>query len=107
LPGALIAAVGIFLPSFVFVAASSPLIPRLRKSMVAGAFLDGVIIASLALMASVTWSLGRDAVIDLPAALLVLVSVVLLFRFHLNSLWLVLGGALIGFLIYVARIQFT
>ncbi len=107
LPGALIATVGIFLPSFIFVAASSPFIPRLRKSIVAGAFLDGVIIASLALMASVTWSLGRDAVIDLPAALLVLVNAVLLFRFHLNSLWLVLGGALIGFLIYVARIQFT
>jgi chromate transporter len=104
LPGAVIATAGIFLPSFIFVAASSPLIPRLRKSAVAGAFLDGVIIASLALMASVTWSLGRDAVIDLPTALLVLGSAVLLVRFRLNSLWLVLGGALIGFLIYVARI---
>ena len=104
LPGALIATAGIFLPSFIFVAASSPLIPRLRKSAVAGAFLDGVIIASLALMASVTYSLGRDAVIDLPTALLVLGSAVLLVRFRLNSLWLVLGGALIGFLIYVAKI---
>jgi chromate transporter len=103
LPGALIATAGIFLPSFIFVAASSPLIPRLRKSAVAGAFLDGVIMASLALMASVTWSLGRDAVIDLPTALLVLGSVVLLVRFRLNSLWLVLGGALTGFLIYVTR----
>ena len=103
LPGALIATAGIFLPSFIFVAASSPLIPRLRKSAVAGAFLDGVIMASLALMASVTWSLGRDAVIDLPTTLLVLGSVVLLVRFRLNSLWLVLGGALIGFLVYVTR----
>ena len=106
LPGALIATAGIFLPSFIFVAASSPLIPRLRKSSVAGAFLDGVIMASLALMASVTWRLGRDAVIDLPTALLVLGSAVLLVRFRLNSLWLVLGGALIGFLIYVAKIWF-
>ena len=73
----------------------------------AGAFLDGVIIASLVLMASVTWSLGRDAVIDLPAALLVLVSGVLLVRFRLNSLWFVLGGALIGFLIYVTRLQYV
>ena len=105
LPGALIATAGIFLPSFIFVAVSSPLIPRLRKSAVAGAFLDGVIMASLALMASVTWSLGRDAVIDLPTALLVLGSTVLLVRFRLNSLWLVLGGALIGFLIYLVRLQ--
>ena len=104
LPGALIATAGIFLPSFIFVAASSPLIPRLRKSAVAGAFLDGVIVASLSLMASVTWSLGRDAITDLPTALLVSGSAVLLVRFRLNSLWLVLGGALIGFLIYVARV---
>ena len=106
LPGALIATAGIFLPSFIFVAASSPLIPRLRKSAVAGAFLDGVIIASLALMASVTYRLGRDAVIDLPTALLALGSAVLLVRFRLNSLWLVLGGALIGFLVYVTKIGF-
>ena len=104
LPGALIATAGIFLPSFIFVGVSSPLIPRLRKSAVAGAFLDGVIIASLTLMASVTYSLGRDAVIDLPTALLVLGSAVLLVRFRLNSLWLVLGGALIGFLVYVTKI---
>ena len=70
----------------------------------AGAFLDGVIVASLALMASVTYSLGRDGVIDLPTALLALGSAVLLVRFRLNSLWLVLGGALIGFLVYVTKI---
>ncbi|MGB7575868.1 MAG: chromate efflux transporter [Thermodesulfobacteriota bacterium] len=104
LPGALIATAGIFLPSFIFVGVSSPLIPRLRKSAVAGAFLDGVIIASLTLMASVTYSLGRDAVIDLPTALLVLGSAVLLVRFRLNSLWLVLGGALIGFVVCVTKI---
>ena len=103
LPGALIATAGIFLPSFIFVAASSPLLPRLRKSAVTGAFLDGVIIASLALMASVTYSIGRDAVSDLPTALLALGSAILLVRFRLNSLWLVLCGALIGFLIYGAR----
>jgi chromate transporter len=54
-------------------------------------------------MASVTYSLGRDAVIDLPTALLALGSAVLLVRFRLNSLWLVLGGSLAGFLIYVTR----
>ena len=103
LPGALIATVGIFLPSFILVAASAPLLPRLRKSALAGAFLDGVIIASLALMASVTYSLGRDAIIDLPTVLLALGSAVLLVRFHLNSLWLVIGGGLIGFLNYMMR----
>jgi len=102
-PGALIATAGIFLPSFILVAGSSPLIPRFRSSAVAGAFLDGVIVASLALMAVVTWRLGRDAVIDLPTTLLALGSAVLLIRFRLNSLWLVLGGAFIGLLVYALK----
>ena len=63
-----------------------------------------MIIASLALMASVTWSLGRDAILDLLTELLVLGSAVLLVCFRVNSLWLMLGRALMGFLIYVARI---
>jgi len=104
LPGALIATAGIFLPSFVFVAVSSPLIPRLRKSAVAGAFLDGVIVASLALMTVVTWRLGRDAIIDLPTALATIASAVLLMRFRLNSLWLVLGGAIIGLMVHLTGI---
>jgi chromate transporter len=98
LPGAVVATVGIFLPSFVFVALSGPLIPRLRKSLVAGAFLDGVNVASLALMAVVTWYLGRAAILDYPTTLLAVVSAILLIRFGVNSLWLILGGALIGVL---------
>ena len=104
LPGALIATAGIFLPSFILVAVSSPLIPRLRQSAVAGASLDGVILASLSLMAVVTWHLVREAVIDLSSALLALGSAILLIRFRLNSLWLVLGGALIGLWVHFTGI---
>jgi chromate transporter len=103
-PGALIATAGIFLPSFIFVAIGSFIIPLFRKSIIAGAFLDGVIVASLALMAVVTWSLARSAVIDLPTALLAIGGAVVLIRFHLNSLWLVLGGALIGLLVHMTSI---
>jgi len=102
-PGALLATAGIFLPSFILVALFGPLIPRLRQSDVAGAFLDGVIVASLALMVVVTWHLGHEAIIDLATALLAMVSVVMLMRFRLNSLWLVLGGAIIGVLVHMAR----
>ncbi len=101
MPGALIATAGIFLPSFILVAVINPLIPRLRQSVVAGAFLDGVIVSSLALMAVVTWHLGRDAIIDLPTLVLVIVSAVLLMRYRWNSLWLVLGGGAIGILVHV------
>jgi chromate transporter len=96
--GAAVATVGIFLPAFVFVALSVPLLPRLRNSAVAGAFLDGVNSASLALMAVVTWQLAWAAVVDVPAALLAVVSAVLLFRYRVNATWLVLGGAVVGLL---------
>jgi chromate transporter len=96
--GAVIATVGIFAPAFVFVALSGPLVPRLRKSQTAGAFLDGVNIASLALMAVVTWQLGRAALVDVWTVGLAALSAVVLLRWRLNSAWLVLGGAIAGLL---------
>jgi chromate transporter len=101
-PGATLATVGIFLPAFVFVAASGPLIPRLRRSATAGAFLDGVNIASLALMATVTWSLSRTAVVDPLTIALLVASAIALFRFRVSSVWLVLAGAVVGTLAHRA-----
>lgn len=98
--GAIVGTVGIFLPAFFFVAVSGPLVPRIRKSATAAAILDGVIVASLALMAVVTWRLGRAAIIDLPTVVLFVVSVVLLVRFRLNSALLVLGGAVFGLIVF-------
>jgi chromate transporter len=102
-PGALLATFGIFLPSFVLVAASSPLIPRLRRSRWAAGFLDGVNVASLGLMASVTWYLGRAALVDGVAVGIALIAAVLVFRLRLNSAWLVLGGALVGIVTHLIR----
>lgn len=99
LPGAALATIGIFLPSFIFVAAVNPLIPILRRSPWMGGFLDGVNVAALGLMAAVLWELGRTAVVDWLTALLAIIAAVLLFRFKLNSAWLVLGGGLIALLI--------
>ena len=91
-PGAVLATVGIFLPAFVFVAASAPLIPRMRRSPVAGALLDGVNVGSLAAMAIVCWELGRSAIVDpLTAAIAALAAVLLLWR-KANAVWLVIGG---------------
>ena len=95
-PGAIVATVAIFLPSFVFVALSSPLIPRLRRSTWAGGFLDGANAASVALMALVTWQLGRAAIVDWVTAALALAAAGLLLATRLNSAWLVAGGALAG-----------
>jgi chromate transporter len=97
--GAVVATIGIFLPAFVFVAISGPLVPRIRKSLVAGAFLDGVNIGSLALMVVVTYELGRTALIDPITIGLAVLSAILLIRYRLNSAWLVLGGGIIGLLL--------
>jgi chromate transporter len=94
--GAVIATIGIFLPAFLLVAASGPLLPRTRESKIAGAFLDGVIVASLALMAQVTWQFARASIIDIVTATLTVGSAIALLRFRLNSAWLVLIGALAG-----------
>src|SRR3989338_6907333 len=77
-PGALLATLALFLPSFVFVALSHPLLPRVRGSAWAGAFLDGVNVAALGLMAVVTWELGRAAIVDPLTAGLALGAAILL-----------------------------
>lgn len=94
--GAVTATVAIFLPAFILVAASGPLVPRIRKSTTAGAFLDGVNVASLALMAVVSWQLGRASINDLVTSLLAMASLVALLRWRVNSAWLVLFGAVVG-----------
>jgi len=95
-PGAVLATVGIFLPAFVFVAVSGPLIPRLRRSRVAGAALDGVNAASLGLMAVVTWQLGRASIVSVSSCVVALIAGVLLATRRVNAAWLVIGGALAG-----------
>ena len=101
--GALLATLGIFLPSFVFVAISNPLIPRIRNSPWVSSLLDGVNVASLGLMAAVSWQLGRASLTDPPTILIALASLALLIRFKINSTWLILGGALLGLLISALR----
>lgn len=95
-PGAILATLGIFLPSFVFVAVSQPLLPRIRASRWTAAILDGVNVAALGLMAGVAWELGRAAIVDAVTAVLAVASAVLLIRFKTSSVWLILGGGAVG-----------
>jgi len=94
--GAALATLGMFLPAFVFVAVTSGFLPKLRKSPFAAAFLDGVNAAAVALMAYVGLQFGRAALINIPAVILAVLSAVLVFRYKINSTWLVLGGAAAG-----------
>jgi chromate transporter len=94
--GAVVATVGIFLPAFVFVAISGPLVPRLRRSPAAGAVLDGVNVASLALMGVVSWQLARSALVDPLTVALALAALIALVHFRVRSSWLILAGAIFG-----------
>ena len=96
--GAAVATVAIFLPAFVLVAISGPIVPKIRRSAVASAVLDGVIVASLAFMGVVAWQLGREAIFNVPTAAIAAISALLLFRYKVNSAWLILGAACLGIL---------
>ncbi len=97
--GGILATIGIFLPAFVLVGLVNPYIGRLRSSTYISALLDGINVASWGLMAVVRWRLAVSAVIDLPTVLLAVISMFLVFRYKMNSAWLVLGGGIAGYLI--------
>ncbi|MGO8674146.1 MAG: chromate efflux transporter [Capsulimonadaceae bacterium] len=98
-PGAAAATFGIFLPAFVLVSVSRPLVDRMRQSPTVSAFLDGVNVASLGLMAEVTIELGRSSLIDIPTAAIAGLSLLALLRTRVNAAWLVLAGAAAGLLL--------
>lgn len=97
--GAFVATVGIFLPSFVFVGLLTRITDRLRSSPWSAVMLDGLNAAALALMAGVTWQLGREAVVDAWTVAIALVTLVGLWRTDLNSVWFIAGGAAAGLLL--------
>lgn len=94
--GAIAGTIGIFLPAFLLVWIVNPWIPKLRQSPWVGSLLDGVNAASLGLMAAVTYTLGRAALVDRLTILLALLSTIIIFRFKINSAWLVLAGGVVG-----------
>ncbi len=98
--GALLATAGIFLPSFIFVAALNPLIPKLRKSGIMAAFLDAVNISSVAIIIAVAIAMGRDTLTDWKSVIIMLCSISALIIFkRLNSAFIVVGGAGLGYLL--------
>ncbi|MEZ6036768.1 MAG: chromate efflux transporter [Planctomycetota bacterium] len=101
--GALASTVGIFLPAFVFVALLGPLVPRLRRRPMFAALLDGVTVASLALMAAVTLELARSTVVDATTVGVLLAAWIVLTSSRIGPTWLIVGGAAIGWLLHDPR----
>ena len=102
-PGAAVATIGIFLPSFLFVALLARIMPHLRKSPWTAAFLDGINVTALALMAGVLWQIGRAAIVDIPTAIIAIAAAFLLFRLKINSAWLVAAGGVLGLAIFYVQ----
>ncbi len=99
-PGAIAATIGIFLPSFLFVALLNPLIPALRKSKIMSAFLDTVNIVSIAIILSVIVEIGRETLIDWRSITIAVISLIVTFYFKkLNTAFIIFGGAVLGYLL--------
>ena len=98
-PGAIVATLGIFLPSFLFVLVLNPLIPRMRQSAWLSAFLDAVNVAAVGLMVAVLINLGRQTFTSWQGVVIALLALLASVRFKLNSAWIVLGGAVLGYLL--------
>ena len=103
IPGALVATVAVFLPSFVLVAAVYPWVPRLRASPWTSGFLDGANAAAVGLMAAVAWQLAVASIIDSLTVALFVITVALLIRWKINSAWLVLAGGAVGLIASAVR----
>ncbi|MFN8254947.1 MAG: chromate efflux transporter [Bacteroidales bacterium] len=98
--GAAVSTLGIFLPSFLFVGLLNPIVNRMRNSKLFSVFLDAVNIASVAIIIAVCYKMGRESIFDWRTTLIAAVSVFIMFGYKkVNSAWIVLGGALSGYLL--------
>jgi chromate transporter len=97
LKGALLATLGMFLPSFILIAIVFPFIPKLKGSAGTRIFLDGINAVTVGLMTAVSWQLARGAILDAFTAVEAIAGLLILRRFQINSAWLILGGLAAGF----------
>ena len=102
--GALAATAGIFLPSFLLVLLLNPLVPRMRKSIVLGYFLDTVNVAAVAVMLAVLVNMGVETMEDWRAISIAALGIAITLRFpKINAMWLVIGGAVMGYLLFLIQ----
>jgi len=98
--GALAATIGIFLPAFLFVALLNPLVRRLRNSRLLSVFLDGVNVASIAIIADICLKMGKDALIDWRSVVIAAISLAIVFGFKkINTALVVLCSSVLGYLL--------
>lgn len=99
--GALLSTIGIFLPSFVFVALLNPIVKLVRGSAMFSSFLDAVNIASVAVIVVVCYEMGKETITDAKTVMIGIFSLVIVFGFkQINTAWIILGGAILGFLLH-------
>jgi chromate transporter len=95
-PGALVATLGMFIPSFLIVTFTGKYLPKINQIPLVQYFLKGVTASAVALIANVTFSIYKAAILDIPTALLAIVSLFLLLRYKVDAIWVILGGFIFG-----------
>jgi chromate transporter len=101
--GAIAATLGIFLPSFIFVALVTPWVPQLRRSIWFGSWLDGVNVGAWGAIAVVAYRLGVDTLVNWQSVAIAIISSLLLWRWKINVIWLMLGSAMVGLMGQLAQ----
>ncbi|TGD59248.1 chromate efflux transporter [Flavobacterium humi] len=100
LSGAIISTIAIFLPSFIFVALLNPLVKKMRNSVLFSGFLDAVNVASIAIIVSICFEMGKETITDWRTILIALISIIITFKYKkINSAFIVLGGSLVGYIL--------
>jgi chromate transporter len=100
LSGAVVSTIGIFFPSFVFVAFLNPLVKRIRSSALFAAFLDAVNAASVAIIIAVCFAMSRESIYDWRTIIIAVAGLAVMFGFrNVNSAWIVIGGSVAGYIL--------
>ena len=102
LSGALISTLAIFMPSFIFVALLHPLMKKMRSSKLLSVFLDAVNVASVAIIITVCYEMAKDSITDWRTVVIGIISSLIVFKFRkINSAFVVIGGGILGYLLYI------
>ncbi|WBV55174.1 chromate efflux transporter [Chryseobacterium daecheongense] len=98
--GALVATLGIFFPSFIFVALLNPIVRMMRGSKIFSSFLDAVNIASIAIIINICYEMAKDSIADWKTIIIAVLCIILMFTFKkINSAWIVMLGAFLGYIL--------
>lgn len=97
--GAIVATASVILPSFLMICFATMAIAKFRSNKVLAAFLRGARIAVIGMVFQAALSIGKTSIVSYPTVLIALVSLILLYQYKLNPMWIFIGAGVMGLLV--------